>query len=310
MRGNDETIPSIFYSFHIGASIVTTTGFPWAPVSTSSHGRSANRGIALAPLAATMKSIATANPCARAGNRRRFTSDSRSIDNGKCSVPYEFLRVPTIRAWPLSGPARWFNLLGTIDPSGGVGANLSALLLLLQPTLGLRDCENAIRRIDLSQPMALKISANDLDPVEASFTNLTAGQHVLELPVERSPHPLAYGRWETHPVWPRAHRLWNMSLQSLAQHVLIPWTAEFPLGRELEGKRHKPVVQERGSQLDRVSHRVAVVDARVIRKRCVFNRTSQRAVERLMRHTRVVGRCCVSDFVSEPPSLSKRVSPP
>jgi len=53
---------------------------------------------------------------------------------------------------------------------------LSALLLLLQPVLDLRDREEAVRHIDLSGPMAVEIPANSLDAVKTPFPNLPARQ--------------------------------------------------------------------------------------------------------------------------------------
>jgi len=53
---------------------------------------------------------------------------------------------------------------------------LSAVLLLLQPMLDLRDREKAVRHIDLSGPVAVEIPTNALDPVQAPFPNLPARQ--------------------------------------------------------------------------------------------------------------------------------------
>ena len=52
----------------------------------------------------------------------------------------------------------------------------SAVLLLLQPALDLRDREEAVRHIDLSGPMAVEIPADGLDAVQAPFPNLPARQ--------------------------------------------------------------------------------------------------------------------------------------
>jgi hypothetical protein len=51
---------------------------------------------------------------------------------------------------------------------------LSAVLLLFQPALDLRDCEEAVRHIDLSGPMAVEIPTDGLDAVQAPLPNLPA----------------------------------------------------------------------------------------------------------------------------------------
>lgn len=56
---------------------------------------------------------------------------------------------------------------------------LSAVLLLRQPALDLRDREEPVRHIDLSGPMAVEIPSNGLDAVQAPFPNLPARQQIL-----------------------------------------------------------------------------------------------------------------------------------
>ena len=67
--------------------------------------------------------------------------------------------------------------MGSLTTSSGSRMiALSAVLLLLQPVLDLRDREEAVRHIDLSGPMAVEIPANGLDAVKAPFPNLPARQ--------------------------------------------------------------------------------------------------------------------------------------
>src|SRR5688572_3399324 len=139
------------------------------------------------------------------------------------------------------------------------------------PHLELKEVEQLARDIDRSVSVSFQISSNHVGLVDTPLPQFARAQQVVHRAVERVPKP-GFGRsWESHLIEPASNRFGNAVAHRRPQNVFVPGTAHLPLLRQAEGQRYEATIEEGHAGLDRMRHRVPILESEVIRKRCCLD---------------------------------------